>query len=281
MISNNPMQLKAFVKKVAEEKKVSAQLVMQNYMLERLLERISLSAYKDRFIIKGGLLISAMVGLSTRATLDLDTTIQGITLTESTLKRMFEEIVTITLDDQVVFALLNVAEIREKDEYPGFRLSLKANYNPISVPLSVDVTTGDKITPHEIDYRYPLLFEKRTIAIKAYNLETILAEKCETILSRSIANTRLRDYYDVSILLSLRGSEVDYRMLYEAFYNTTKKRHTDWILEKYRTILIDIRQSKRLHELCETFSNKYDYAKDISFDQVCDAIEKMMNRITR
>lgn len=204
MITKNPMQLKAFIKKKAKEKNVSAQLVMQNYMLERLLERISLSPYKHNFILKGGFLISAIVGLDTRTTMDLDTTIKGFTLTHESIRNIFTEICAIDVDDDVIFEMGDISDIREGDDYPGVRVRLNANYTPISIPLTVDVTTGDIITPREIEYTFSLLFDDRSISILAYNLETVLAEKIETVLSRSTANTRPRDFYDIHILYSLR-----------------------------------------------------------------------------
>ena len=156
MITKNPMQLKAYIKKKAAEKHISAQLVMQNYMLERLLERISLSPYKHNFIIKGGFLVSAIVGLDTRATMDLDTTIKGFTLTHEAILSIFKDVCEVQIDDDVQFDVVGVADIRETDDYPGIRVSLKANYPPISVPLTVDVTTGDMITPREIEYTFSM-----------------------------------------------------------------------------------------------------------------------------
>lgn len=186
MITKNPMQLKAFIKKKAAEKNISAQLVMQNYMMERLLERISLSKYKHNFILKGGFLISAIVGLDTRATMDLDTTIKGFTLTHESIREIFGEICAVEIADDVKFELVDISDIREGNDYPGIRVALKANYPPINVPLTVDVTTGDVITPREIEYTFSLLFDDRTISILAYNLETVLAEKIETVLPAAL-----------------------------------------------------------------------------------------------
>ena len=230
MITKNPMQLKAYIKKKAAEKHISAQLVMQNYMLERLLERISLSPYKHNFIIKGGFLVSAIVGLDTRATMDLDTTIKGFTLTHEAILSIFKDVCAVQIDDDVQFEVVGVADIRETDDYPGIRVSLKANYPPISVPLTVDVTTGDMITPREIEYTFSMLFDDRTISVLAYNLETVLAEKLETVLSRNIANTRPRDYYDIYILYALRGAECDKATLRRALEQTTEKRGSAKIL---------------------------------------------------
>lgn len=279
MITKNPMQLKALVKKKAVEKNISAQLVMQNYMLERLLERISLSKYKYNFILKGGFLISAMVGLDTRATMDLDTTIKGVTLTHEAVIRIFREICNMEIADDVKFELLEVSDIREGDDYPGIRVSLRANYPPIRVPLSVDITTGDKITPREIEYSCSLLFDERTIRILAYNIETVMAEKLETILSRSIANTRPRDFYDIHILYSLRGTECNLKILLKALRQTTEKRGSQNILSLYSEILADIRKSGELQRFWKRYQLEFEYARDISFETACDTIQSIMNQL--
>ena len=277
MITKNPMQLKAFIKKKAAEKNISAQLVMQNYMLERLLERISLSAYKRNFILKGGFLISAIVGLDTRATMDLDTTIKGFTLTHESIQRIFEEICAVEVPDDVLFELREISDIREGDDYPGIRVSLNANYPPIRVPLTVDVTTGDIITPREIEYTFSLLFDDRTISILAYNLETVLAEKIETVLSRSIANTRPRDFYDIHILYSLRGAECNPETLLQALERTANKRGSQKVLRQYQDIISEIRSSEQLRGFWKKYQRDFDYAKDISFDDACDTIQHIMN----
>ena len=279
MITNNPMQLKAFIKKKAAEKHISAQLVMQNYMLERLIERISLSKYKQNFIIKGGFLISAIVGLDTRTTMDLDTTIKGFTLTHESIRKIFEEICKIEIEDDVSFEVAGVSDIREGDEYPGIRVALKANYPPISVPLTVDVTTGDIITPREIEYTFSLLFDERSISILAYTLETILAEKLETVLSRGITNTRPRDYYDIYTLYRLRGDTCNERMLLLALERTANKRGSSKILEDYPDIIAKIRTSEQLRNLWAKYQRTYEYAKGIAFDDTCDVIQQVMNSL--
>ena len=289
MITKNPMQLKAYIKEKAAEKHISAQLVMQNYMLERLLERISLSPYKHNFIIKGGFLVSAIVGLDTRATMDLDTTIKGFTLTHEAILSIFKDVCAVQIDDDVQFEVVGVADIRETDDYPGIRVSLKANYPPISVPLTVDVTTGDMITPREIEYTFSMLFDDRTISVLAYNLETVLAynletvlaEKLETVLSRNIANTRPRDYYDVYILYALRGAECDKATLRRALERTTEKRGSAKILTQYPEIMQEIRDSDTLRRQWNKYSREYDYAKDISFDDTFNAIQKIMEEISQ
>lgn len=280
MITNNPMQLKAIIRNKAAEKHISAQLVMQNYMLERLLERISLSPYRRNFILKGGFLISAIVGLDTRATMDLDTTVKGFTLTHESVSSIFQEICDVPVDDDVRFDIVGVSDIREGDDYPGMRVSLKANYPPISVPLTVDVTTGDVITPHEIVRTLPLLFDDRTISIPTYSLETVLAEKLETVLSRSTATTRPRDYYDIFVLYAMRDAECDKAVLLQALKRTTQKRGSGYILEQYPGILIDIRTSETLRSQWNKYSREFDYAKNITFDETCDSVQMIMDTIT-
>lgn len=281
MITKNPMQLKAFIKKKAAEKKISAQLVMQNYMLERLLERISLSKYKNNFIVKGGFLISSIVGLDTRTTMDLDTTIKGFTLTHESISKIFLEVCAVEIADDIKFELVDISDIREGDDYPGIRVALKANYPPISVPLTVDVTTGDIITPQEIEYSFSLLFDDRTINILAYNLETVLAEKVETVLSRSIANTRPRDFYDIHILYTLHRTKCNAKTLLKALERTTDKRGSRKVLEVYSDIIKEIRESEQLRRFWEKYQRDFDYAKNISFDDVCNTVQSIMDSIKK
>lgn len=280
MITKNAMQLKAFIKNKAAEKNISAQLVMQNYMLERLLERISLSKYQRNFILKGGFLISAIVGLDTRATMDLDTTIKGFDLTIPNLEKIFTDICSVKIEDDVIFEVYNIAEIREGDEYPGYRVHLKANYPPLSVPLTVDVTTGDKITPREITYTFKLLFDERNISILAYNLETVLAEKLETIISRGVANTRQRDYYDIHILYSLRADECDMDILSKALEETAKKRGSSERMKEYNEVIKTVKKSENMQRFWSKYQKDFDYAADISFDDACNSVIKIFEQLS-
>lgn len=280
MITRNPMQLKAFIKNMAAEKHISAQLVMQNYMIERLLERISISDYRRNFIVKGGFLISAIVGLDTRATMDLDTTVKGFTLTHESIRKIFSEICGIQADDDITFELGSISDIREGDDYPGIRVALKAVYPPIRVPLTVDVTTGDVITPGEIEYSFPMLFDDRRLNIYAYNLETVMAEKLETVLSRGIANTRPRDFYDIHILYSLRGDTCDISVLHEALTRTAVKRGSIEIMDRYESIIDKIQGSGQMRNFWEKYQRNFDYAKDITFDDACDTVRKIMVQVS-
>jgi len=279
MTAKNPMQLKAYIKKMAAEKNISAQLVMQNYMLERLLERISVSKYQSNLILKGGFLISAIVGLDTRATMDLDTTIRGFDVTHDTIRRIFEEIGATPIEDNVKFEVLNTSDIREGDDYPGIRVAMRANYPPLAVPLSVDVTTGDKITPQAIEYTFRLLFEDRTIRIMAYNLETVLAEKLETIVTRGIANTRPRDFYDIYILYQLRGHDYDRSVLKSALEETASRRKSLAVMSNYKAVLNTIGVSEQMKGFWRKYQKDFDYAKDIDFTDICHLIVQIMDEI--
>ena len=272
----NAMQLKAIIKNMAKEKNISAQLVMQNFMLERLLERASVSRYQSNFILKGGFLIAAMVGLDTRATMDMDATIKGLPVNEETIRDMFEEICQIQLNDGVVFTFRNINEIREGDEYTGYRVHLTANYLPMAVPLKLDITTGDKITPREVKYNFKLLLEDRSISVLAYNLETVLAEKLETVISRGNQNTRPRDYYDVYILKKLQFENISIAALIQAITATSQKRGSYDVLANYNDIMTAVKKSPAMQEQWKAYQQNFEYAADVDFEDACDTVVQIM-----
>ena len=273
------MQLKAIIKNLAKEKNISAQLVMQNFMLERLLERISISKYQQNFILKGGFLIAAMVGLDTRATMDMDATIKGLPVNEQTIQEIFENICKIKLEDDVTFSFRSIEEIREGDVYTGYRVSLSANYPPMAVPLKLDITTGDKITPREIAYRFKLLLEDRSISVLAYNLETIIAEKLETVISRGDQNTRSRDYYDIYILFKLQYSNVKPDVLKAALSATTERRGSSVVIKEYRNIMDTVKNSQIMQKQWKNYQKDFEYATDISFEDACNVIVELMGKL--
>ena len=277
----NAMQLKAIIKKMAKEKKMSAQLVLQNYMLERLLERVSLSRFRSHFILKGGFLIAAMVGLDTRATMDMDATIKGYPVDEKTIRSMFEEICTIEILDDITFSFRSIGEIREGDEYTGYRVALTADFPPMAVPLKLDITTGDKITPKEIEYSFKLLMEDRSISILAYNLETILAEKLETVVSRGDQNTRPRDYYDIYVLLKLRSNDISMGDLLAAVTATCQKRGTAEIMKNYRAIMDQVSSSPVMNDQWRKYQAEFSYAANIAFRETCVTVQTVMDEINK
>ena len=275
----NVMQLKAIIKNIAKEKHISAQLIMQNFMLERLLERISVSKYQQNFILKGGFLIAAMVGLDTRATMDMDATIKGLPVNEQTVREMFEEICKIELADDVTFSFRSIGEIREGDVYTGYRVSLSANYPPMAVPLKLDITTGDKITPKEIVYHFKLLLEDRSISVLAYNLETIMAEKLETVISRGDQNTRPRDYYDIYILTKLQYANIKPDELKAALNATLEKRGSKAVVKDYPSIMDTVKNSEIMRKQWSNYQKDFEYATDIAFEDACDAVVKLMGNL--
>lgn len=279
MKTKNPMQLKAVIKNKAVEAGVSAQLVLQNYIMERLLERMVLSEYKNNFIIKGGFLLSSMIGLHKRTTMDIDATVKGIIVDHDNIRRIFEEICMIEIDDNISFKVLSTVDIRETDDYPGIRINLKAEYEKLSVPIVVDLSAGDKVTPSEVKYRFKLIFEERYITIPAYNTETILAEKLETILSRSVANTRPRDFYDIYVLYNLKNNEIAPKTLKSAVIATFTKRNTLDILKNCKNIISRISQDSRMISQWESYRRKFNYASDVSLQETLIVVEKLVELI--
>jgi len=274
----NAMQLKALIKTISKSKNISAQIVLQNYMLERLLERISVSRYQPNFILKGGFLIAAMVGLDTRATMDMDATIRGMTVNRDTIKQMFEELCSISLNDDISFSVKHVEAIREGDDYPGLRVALVANYPPLAVPLKVDITTGDQITPREIVFEYKLLFKPTTsLRVLAYNLETVMAEKLETVISRGDQNTRPRDYYDIFIIRKLHWQNIEPATLRLALIATATKRSSLFLLRRYNDILKTISNSEVMKKRWLDYQSDFDYAHDILFPNICTTIKEILD----
>jgi hypothetical protein len=229
--------------------------------------------------LKGGFLIAAIVGLDTRATMDLDTTVKGFPLNRDSIGGIFSEICSVAIEDDVSFSVTRVTDIREGDDYPGLRVALTASYPPLAVPLTVDVTTGDRITPREVEYSFKLLFDDRSISVLAYNLETILAEKLETVLSRNIANTRPRDFYDIHILYALRGSGCDMALLRRAIDETAAKRGSLAVMDRYREIVASIRENPQMLGFWEKYRKEFDYARDISFADACESILRIMDAL--
>lgn len=275
----NAMQLKAIIKNIAKNKNISAALVLQNYMLERFLERVSLSRYHDNYIIKGGFLIASMVGLDSRATMDMDATIKGYPVNEEEIRKMVEDIIAVPVEDAIHFCLKSVREIREGDEYTGYRVALTADYEKMAVPLKLDITTGDKITPREIEYSYKLMMEDRSIRVLAYNLSTILAEKLETVVSRGNQNTRPRDYYDIYILSKLQAKNIDVDSLKAALSATTAKRGSSELMMQYAEIMRTVKSSDVMKRQWDNYRKDFDYAAGIEFEETCDAVVAMMDEL--
>src|SRR6202142_3608597 len=267
---NKAMKLKAKMKNMALVNHIPAQAVLQNFMMERLLERISVSKYKDMFVLKGGMLVASLVGIESRTTMDMDATLRGYPLSEKMLQNALLEICALQLNDDVTIAFDHILAIRDDDEYGGFRVAVIARYESISTPLKIDITTGDAITPEAIRYTFRSRFEDKRFDIFAYNIETILAEKIETILRRSVLNTRPRDFYDVYILMKTRQPEINRETLRAALNATSKQRMSVEVLQEKEKILRTIQADAVMGQRWERYCKDNYYANDIRFDNIVD-----------
>lgn len=276
-----PEQLKGRIRNFAKEKNIHAQEVLQSYMFERFLERLSKSKYKNNFVIKGGLLISAMIGISERTTMDLDITIKSFQVDEQRVTDMINEIITTDVDDDVIFEFVRIKPIRTEDNYNNYSVAMNALFGKINVPLKIDITTGDEIVPKEINFKYKMLFEKTDIELLSYTLETILAEKFETILSRGISNTRARDFYDIFILFQLKESEIRWDVMRKAVAKTFKKRNSEQVLLEYEDIIEEIRKSTYLLNIWKNYQAENLYVQRIDFSSILKIISKIGQRVTK
>lgn len=268
-------QLKDLIRNLSREKSADAQILMRNYMMERFLERISLSEYKDKFILKGGMLVAAMVGLDVRSTMDLDATIKGANVNVEDIETLISSIITVAIDDGVKFQLKSISEIMDEAEYPGIRVSMTTTFDGVVTPLKIDVSTGDAITPREVRYSFKLMLEDRSIDIWAYNLETVLAEKLETILSRATTSTRMRDFYDLYILNRLHGSDIVPGDLAAALAATARKRGTEKVLADALAVCDEVENSPAMLGLWSAYQKKFSYASDISWDVVMESVRNL------
>lgn len=264
-------QLKALVSNLAKGDSGKSQVLIRSFAMERFLERISLSDYRDNFILKGGMLVSAMVGIDNRATMDIDTTIRNLPLDPENAEKIVEEIIAVAVEDNICFTIKSVMDIMDEAEYGGVRLSLDAHLDTMRVPLKIDISTGDVITPAEIIYRYKLMFEERCISLWAYTLETVLAEKIETVLSRALTNTRLRDFYDLYILQN-GELQIDYKILADAVIATSRRRKSESILFDYQSILDGLKKSRTMRELWGNYQRKNSFVSGISWDKVLNSV---------
>lgn len=272
-------QLKALVRNISHGDNAKAMTLIRNFIMERFLERMSLSKYSGNLILKGGLLIASMVGLDNRATMDIDTTIRNYNLSAEEAEKMIEDIIAVSLDDGTWFNVKSVESIMDEAEYPGISFKLEAALDTMKTPLKIDISTDDVITPKEMNYEYKLMFEERSISLLAYNLETVLAEKMETIISRGTLNTRMRDYYDLMILSVVKSDAINYADLAKAIEATSRKRNSYELLADPKHILEQIKSDSGLMEQWGIYQRKYDYAVDYQWEDVVKNIEQLFTRL--
>ena len=274
-----PEQIKGRIKSVAKQNNADARTLMRIYMMERFLERLARSEYRDNFIIKGGILVTAMIGVAHRSTMDIDTSMKNLNLSAEDALRVVNQVKDIDLDDGVSFEVKDVSNIMDEMEYPGIRVTMNANVGRLITPLKIDISTGDVITPRAIEFNYDLLLEDRSISLWSYNLETILAEKLQTVLARGILNTRMRDFYDIRMLLDTYEDKVNKAVLKDAFAATCKKRGTDNLQEQAEEIIKIIEADEQLQVLWRAYQKKYTYAAEIDYASVISGVRKLMDWI--
>ena len=275
---SNANSFKAKIKNISKDKGIPAQQVQQHYLIEQVLKLISTSSYRDSFIVKGGYLIGQMIGLDKRTTMDLDVTLKGTEMSRENLIHIFEEILC-SKTDGFSFSVDKLEPIRQDDEYGGFSLKLNATFDTLKEVVFIDITTGDKITPREITYSMSSIFTNESIKIWTYNLETVLAEKLETIISRGLASTRPRDRYDLFTLYKLRKEEINLEVLKNALENTAEKRKSKDTIDNWEEQVRGIEISDYQKELWIRYQRQFKYAKDISFDNSVQVIREIMQQI--
>ena len=271
---SNAMSLKAKIRNIAKQKNIPAQVILQNYMFERLLVRLSASEYKEKFVLKGGMLVAAIVGLDNRATMDMDTTLKNLPLTPETIRNALEQVCAVQFDDGVFFEIGTISPIREDDIYGGYRVMLNAGFDTLLTPLSIDVSTGDAITPHAVQYNFSEIFDdEKSYELWAYNIETVMAEKVETILRRGVFNTRPRDFYDVYILATTQNFDI--AVFKDALSATANHRGTAEQIADVPMILQNIQESLELKAMWEKYRKQFAYAADIEYNSIMTVLKKL------
>ena len=271
------MQLKAKVRNLSKGDDARAKILIRNFFMERFLERTSLSPYRNNFILKGGMLVAAIVGLETRATMDIDTTVKSLPLTMENARKVIEEIVKINVPDGVSFAVTKVSNIMEGHDYPGVRIMMGGTLERLRQAIKIDISTGDVITPQAIEFSYNLMFENRSISIWAYNLATILGEKLETVMARENANTRMRDFYDVYILT--KRENIDYKALHDAFLATCEKRGTTSMIPRLDAILETVRIDPFMKEMWNKYRQENFFVGDLTWEDVNVSVNTLIEKV--
>lgn len=272
----NSDKLKSIISKKSNGNSDISMQLYQMFFFEKILDRVSVSKFKHNIILKGGLLLSSIIGEDMRTTKDMDASLRSIALEKENIYEIFNEILSIDLNDNTHFEIIDIKDIRAEDEYGGFRINVLGVFEQWKVNMFIEVSTGDVITPKEIEYKYKCIFEEREIPIFAYTIETILAEKFETIITRSVLNTRLKDFYDIYILFD---ENVNKEQLLNAIKNTFRNRETNIDIEEFKEVVGLIRNDKSMINNWTKYSNKFYYAKDITFDDIMNKLDKIIELI--
>lgn len=269
-------QLKDKVRNLSIGDNDKAKMLIRNFMMERFLERVTLSKYRGNFILKGGMLVASMLGVDMRATMDIDTTVKALPLNEQDAERIIREICEIPAEDGVTFEITSIKRIMENFDYPGIRMMLEAKMERTRQSIKIDISTDDAITPSAVEYEYKLMFEDRTISLLTYNLETLLAEKLQTILSRGLANTRFRDFYDIYELTGKYGEDIDPSIMRQAFAATCRKRETRFEKAEMEEVLAAIQTDERLADMWNRYKEKNYYVEDLTWEDTLEKVTEAM-----
>ena len=272
----NSDKINAIIKKRAKGSNDVSLHLHQMFFFEHILMRLEKSKYKNNIILKGGVLLSSIIGSDMRTTKDIDATLKSIQLNEKSIKNIFEEILSIDIDDGFTFKIENIKDIRLESEYGGYRINVYGEFDKLKTHFFIEITTGDAITPREIKYKYNSIFEDKTINIMAYNLETIIAEKFESIISKNITTTRAKDFYDIYIIIANYIDSINKNTLVKAIEKTFKRRDTKFDIEYIKDIFEIVKDSTILNELFNNYSKKLDYVKNVKFEDTINALNNIV-----
>lgn len=273
----NSDRLNDIIKKKSKDNNNLAHHLHQMFFFEHVLMRLEKSKYKDNIILKGGVLLSSIIGEDLRTTKDIDATLKSLSLNIDSIKNIFEEILSIDIGDNVNFKIDNIKDIRLEDEYGGFRINVKGTFDKIRTNFFIEITTGDIITPGEIKYKYNSIFEDKKINIMAYTIETIIAEKFESIISKNITTTRAKDFYDLYMLINNHKKDINNRNLVKAIENTFARRNTEFNINNFKEIVEILASSNTLKKVFMNYQKKLEYTKKVSFDNTIKAINEIIN----
>ena len=267
------MQLKAKIRNLSGGDNDRARVLIRTFIMERFLERVAVSPYRDKFILKGGMLVASMVGLEARATMDIDTTMQAMPLTIENARSVIEDILRVDVQDGVSFTITKISDIMEEHDYSGIRFMLEAALDKLRQAIKIDISTGDVITPHDVPYSYKLMFEDRTLNLRSYNLETLLGEKLETIMARETANTRMRDFYDIHVLM--QQAAIDHKVLHDAFMATSMKRNTTDMLPRFDSILEEVKADHAMRDMWNKYRRDNFFVGELTWDEVNENVRTL------
>ena len=273
----NSDKLNNIIKKKSKGNNNLAHHLHQMFFFEHVLMRIEKSKYKDNIILKGGVLLSSIIGEDLRTTKDIDATLKSLPLNIESVKNIFEEILCIDIDDNVNFEIVNIKDIRLEDDYGGFRINVKGTYDKIRTNFFIEITTGDIITPREIKYKYNSIFEDKKINIMAYTIETIIAEKFESIISKNITTKRAKDFYDLYMLKNKQKKDINNKNLVKAITNTFNKRNTKFNIVNFKEIVEILENSNALKRVFTDYQSKLEYTKGVTFEDTINSLREIIN----